>query len=86
MLPFFNICQDTVVDLGRILILAQTGYGNKLISNTSTLKFLGLIIDDTLTWKSHTEMTVPKLGTACFTIRAVKPYMTCDTIKMIYYF
>jgi hypothetical protein len=31
-------------------------------------------------------MTVPKLGTTCFTIRAVKPYMTRDTIKMIYYF
>ena len=40
------MCQDTGVDLGRILILAQIGYGNKLISNTSTLKFLGLIIDN----------------------------------------
>jgi len=35
---------------------------------------------------SHTEMTVPKLGAACFTIRAGESYMTCDTIKMIYYF
>lgn len=50
MLPSFNICQDTVADLGRILILEQTGYGNKLISNTSTLKCLGLITDDILTW------------------------------------
>jgi len=68
------------------LILAQAGYGNKSISNTSTLQFLGLIIDDILTWNSHTEMFVPKLSAACFTIRVVKTYMTYDTLKMIYYF
>jgi hypothetical protein len=76
MLPSLNICQDTVVDLGRILILAQTRYGNKSISSTSTLKFLGLRTDDILTWKRHTEMIVSKLHAACFIITAVEPYMT----------
>jgi hypothetical protein len=60
--------------------------GNIFISSTSTLQFLGLIIDDILTWNSHTEIIVPKLGAACFTIRAVKTYTTYDTLKMIYYF
>ena len=35
--------------------------------------------------KSHIEITVPKLSAACFAIRAVKPYMTCETLNMIYY-
>ena len=37
-------------------------------------------MDGTLTWKSHIEMTVPKLSAACFTIRVVKPYMTYDIL------
>jgi hypothetical protein len=61
----------------------NVSYDNKLISNTSTLKFLGLIIDDMLTWKSHIEMIVPKLSAACFTITDVAPYMTCDILKMM---
>jgi hypothetical protein len=42
----------------------NVGYDNKLISNTSTFKFLGLITDDTLTWKCPTERTVPKISAA----------------------
>jgi len=45
---------------------------NKLISNTFTLKFLGLITDAKLTWKSPIERTVPKLSAACFAVRVVK--------------
>jgi len=33
----------------------NVGYENKLISNTSNLKFLRLITDDTRTWKSPIE-------------------------------
>jgi hypothetical protein len=37
----------------------NVGCDNKFISNTPTLKCLGLVIDDKLTWKSHIEMIVP---------------------------
>ena len=36
----------------------NVGCDDKLISSTSTLKFLGLVTDDKLTWKSHIEMIV----------------------------
>jgi hypothetical protein len=61
------------------------GCVNKLISSTSNLKFLGLIIDNTLAWKGRIEMTVPKLSAACFAVRAVKPFVSRDTLMMIYY-
>jgi hypothetical protein len=39
---------------------------NKIISNTSNLKFLGFIIDNTLSWKSNIDMIAPKLSQTCF--------------------
>jgi hypothetical protein len=36
-------------------------YNNKIVSNNSkNLKFLGLIIDNKVSWKSHIEMITPK--------------------------
>ena len=35
------------------------GCDNKLISNTPTLIFLGVVIDNKLTWKSHIDVIVP---------------------------
>jgi hypothetical protein len=32
----------------------------------------------------HIEMIVLKLIAACFTVRAVKPYIKCETLNMIY--
>jgi hypothetical protein len=58
---------------------------NKIISNTSNLKFLGIIIDNTLSWKSHIDMIVPKLSQACFIATVIKPFLSWDTLKMIYY-
>jgi hypothetical protein len=60
-------------------------YKNKIISNTSNLKFLGIIIDNTLSWKSHIDKIVPKLSQACFIARVVKQFLSQDTPKMIYY-
>jgi hypothetical protein len=67
------------------LIDLNVGYDNKQISNISNLKFHGIFTDNTLSWKSHIDMIVPKLSAACFAIGAVKPFMSQDTLKMIYY-
>jgi hypothetical protein len=56
-----------------------------LISSTSNLKVLGLIIGNTLTWKGHIEMIVPKLSAASFAVRAIKPFVSGDTLMMIHY-
>jgi hypothetical protein len=67
------------------LLDLNVGYDNKQIYNISNLKFLGIVINNTLSWKNHVDMILPKLSAAYFAIRAVKPFMLQDTLKMIYY-
>ena len=59
-------------------------HNNKLTTNTSNLKSLGIMID-TLSWKGHIDKIVPRLSQACYIIRAVKPFLSQDAFKMIYY-
>ena len=60
-------------------------YGNKKIANTFTTKFLGLTLKNTLSWKTHIDIIVPKLSSATFAIRTVKPLLSQDSLKKIYY-
>ena len=48
-------------------------------------EFLGLTIEETLSWKCHTNHILSKLCLACYAIRVITPLMTDDTLKMIYY-
>ena len=48
-------------------------------------KFLGLIIDNTLSWKQHIERVVNKMCTACLALRNVKHTVALDTLRLIYF-
>jgi len=63
------------------LKLNYQGNYNKSSSNT---KFLGLIIDDSLSWKAHTDQMKSKLNTACFVIRTIQTIMSSETL-MVYF-
>jgi hypothetical protein len=56
---------------------------NKLITNTYNLKFLGIMIDNTLFWKGHIDKLVHRLSQACYIIRVVKLFLLQDVLKMI---
>jgi hypothetical protein len=60
-------------------------YNDKQISNITNTKFLGLFINDTLSWKTYIEYILPELSSACYAMRAVKPYVSQNTLEMIYY-
>ena len=47
-------------------------YNNIHISNTEHSKFLGLMINSGLSWKSHIDLLIPKLNTATYVIRSLK--------------
>jgi hypothetical protein len=49
------------------------------------LKFLGLNINNTLTWKPHIETILPKLSSACFAMRSIKLLVSQHMLKTIYY-
>jgi hypothetical protein len=38
-----------------------------------------------LSWKSHIDWLMSKLSSACYAVRAVKPYMSQETLRMIYF-
>jgi hypothetical protein len=60
-------------------------YGNNKIANVYNTKFLGLTLENTLTWKTRIDTIIPKLSSASFALRVVKPFLSQDSLKMVYY-
>jgi hypothetical protein len=58
---------------------------NNYISKVNGLNFLGLNINNTLSWKTHIDKILTKLSSACFAMRAVKLFMSPRMLKPIYY-
>jgi hypothetical protein len=67
------------------LIDLHVMYKNKEIANTSNTEFLGLTLDNTFSWKNHVGTIVPKLSSASFTFRAVKPFLSQESLRMVYF-
>jgi hypothetical protein len=57
----------------------------KQITLANETKFLGLFINNNLSWKPHIEYIRAKLSSACYAVMSVKPYVTINTLKIIYY-
>lgn len=53
-------------------------HNNKLLLYTLNLKFLGIIIDNSLSWKNHVDMNAPKFSQACYILRRTKPSLSHD--------
>jgi len=49
------------------------------------IEILGIIINNAFSWKSHIDMITPKLSQACYIVRVVKPFLSWDTLKIMYY-
>ena len=44
-----------------------------------------LVTHNILTWTTQIEKILPKLSSACFALRSVKPFVSIKTLKIIYY-
>jgi len=69
---------------GKCPSTAQIKYEDKQISIANETKFLGLYINNNLSWKTHIESMKSKLSSACYAVRSVKPYVTTYTLKLVY--
>ena len=58
---------------------------NSVIANINCTKFLGLIIDSTLSWKDHITEIIPKLNKACYVIRTLTFLRSPEILRMIYF-
>ena len=51
-------------------------YLNETIADVPHTNFLGLEVDDTLTWDNHTDQLISTFNSACYAIRAVKAMLS----------
>ena len=52
--------------------IIQSAYDIKGITNATEARFLGLILDNTLSWKKHIEQVVSKMCSACYALQNIK--------------
>lgn len=58
---------------------------NKKSELTTSTKFLGVFIDDTLSWFEEVEYISSKLNRSLYSLRVLKRYIHFDCLKMVYY-
>ena len=64
--------------------LIQYNNNNNLTTSTH-VKFLGLIIDSTLSWNPHIDLVSKRLSTACYALNCLKHLVSRETLKIIYF-
>ena len=63
----------------------QVSFGDRKIATAQSLKFWGLTIDITLTWKHHIGELTCRLNKACYAIWSIKPFMFLDVLRSTYF-
>jgi hypothetical protein len=58
---------------------------NTLDINYLNKKFLGLMVDDKLTWNNDIDQLISKLSSACYAIRAVNAMLSRKGLRMLYF-
>jgi hypothetical protein len=57
----------------------------KPINDTSSKNFLGLTLDSTLSWKTHTDQMSSKLNSACYITNSLKFVISTKYLRTIYF-
>lgn len=58
---------------------------SKKICFSTSVKFLGVHINDTLTWTTHIDYLTSKLSSICYAIRILRDQVDYDVVKTLYY-
>jgi hypothetical protein len=69
----------------NVLVNLKIGFNNNFITNSSYTKFLGVTMNNTLSWNKHIDILVKKLSMACYIIRNAKTYLSALSLKVIYH-
>jgi hypothetical protein len=54
------------------------------VVNSNCTKFLGLNIDNKLSWKNHIDYLITKLSLSCFIMRVIKPIMSYSSLRIYF--
>ena len=58
---------------------------HNLIKQTNNLQYLGVYLDNKLSWKSHIDILITKLSKICGIIYKLRHYVPLFTLKSIYF-
>ena len=58
---------------------------NYLIEETDNVKYIGVHLDNKLSWKIHIDMSTRKLSKVCGVIYKLRHYVPFSTLKLVYY-
>jgi len=46
---------------------------------------LDIYIHDSINWSCYIEYVIPELSSACYTMSSIKPFLSLNTLKTLYY-
>jgi hypothetical protein len=69
----------------KLAVDMHIGFKVSPINNTCSTNFLGLTLDNTLSWKTHTDQLSPKLNLACYMIRSLRSVISMKNLRTIYF-
>jgi hypothetical protein len=69
----------------KLAVGTYISYKADIINNTSSINFLGLTLDSTLSWKTHIEQLSSKLNSACYLIRSLISIISRKNLRTIYF-
>ena len=68
------------------LLLPKLFINNQVIKRQSSIKFLGILLDENLSWKEHLKLTENKVAKIIGLIYKAKPYLNKDSLLALYFF
>ena len=67
-----------------IPVNATIKIGNRFISRVKYIRFLGLLLDENLSWKYHLSQLSKKLSRTCGILLKIRNYLSTDILRCIY--
>ena len=63
----------------------KIAYNNRALTVTENIKFLGMLLDCNLTWKSHIDDLIKKFSLICIMLRKLLPPVNVKMLLVVYF-
>jgi hypothetical protein len=63
----------------------EINYLNKTMFSVPSVKFLGLLVGDSLSWDKHVNQIASKLSSACYAVWALTPLLSKNALKLLHF-
>jgi len=82
----FNIHQNSIFRSSKHhTVNTKIHHKNEYTSNVTQNNFLGLTLDDTLTWKQQIDILIKIMSSMSYAMSQIKYTIPIETFKLIYY-